>query len=135
MAALTAQRDTPQMMDVQRAPLRWPVKGATTIYKGGLVVLNAGFAAPGSTATGLIAIGRAKETVVNAGADGAKEIDVEEGTFKWANAGGDAIVAADRGATAYITDDQTVNKTATGKSAAGKVIQIDSDGVWVRTTL
>jgi hypothetical protein len=39
------------------------------------------------------------------------------------------------GATAYITDDQTVNKTATGKSAAGKLVKLDSDGAWVRTTL
>lgn len=135
MAALTAARNTPQLMDVQRAPMTYKQKGSTTIYQGSLVVLNAGYAAPGSTATGLIAVGRAKTTSVNSGADGAVEIEVDEGIFKWANAGGDALVAADVGALAYITDDQTVNKTATGKSAAGRLYRIDSDGVWVRTAL
>lgn len=135
MAALAAERNTPQMADVQRAPLSWPVKGSTTIYKGSLVALNAGYAAPGATATSRIAVGRALQTVVNSGADGAKRVTVEEGVFKWANDGGDPIVAASVGGTAYITDDQTVSVTATGKSAAGKVIQLDSDGVWVRTVV
>lgn len=133
MAALSAARNTPKMADGLAHELSFPVKGATTIYQGSLVVLNAGFAAPGATATDLIAVGCALETVVNSGADGAKNVRVEQGTFKWANAGGDPIVAATRGGVAYITDDQTVNVTATGKSAAGKVIQLDSDGVWVRT--
>lgn len=135
MAALTAARNTPQMADVQRSPLSWP-QGTNTIYQGSLVVLNAaGFAEPGTTATGKIAVGRAKKTSVNAGSAGAVNIEVEEGIFKWANAGGDPIVAATRGSLAYITDDQTVNVTATGKSAAGKVVQLDSDGVWVKMTL
>jgi hypothetical protein len=133
MAALTAERNTPQGADIQRSPLSWP-QGTNTIYKGSLVVLNAsGFAEPGTTATGKKAIGRAKKTSVNAGSAGAVSIEVEEGLFKWANAGGDLVVAADRGLSVYITDDQTVNHTATGKSVAGTCIQIDSDGVWVRT--
>lgn len=135
MAALTAARNTPQMADIQRSPLSWP-QGTNTIYQGSLVVLNAsGFAEPGTTATGKIAVGRAKKTQTNSGSAGAVSIEVEEGIFKWANAGGDPIVAATRGSLAYITDDQTVNVTATGKSAAGKVIQLDSDGVWVKTIL
>lgn len=144
MAALTAARSTKQMQDIQRSPLAYPQKGSTTIFQGSLVVLNAGYAAPGSTATGLIAIGRAKRHTANAGADGAVPkdingrsytqalIEIEEGVFKFANAAGDLVVAADVGGLCYITDDQTVNHTATGKSVAGKVIQIDSDGVWVR---
>lgn len=133
MSALAAARNTPQSLDVQRAHQSWKVKGATTIWKGSLVALNAGYAAPGATATSRIATGRALETVVNAGADGAVEVKVEEGIFKWANDGGDPIVAASVGGTAYITDDQTVSVTATGKSAAGKIMRLDSDGVWVRT--
>lgn len=135
MSALAKARNTPQMQDVQRSPLSWPVKGATTIYQGSLVALNAGYAAPGATATALIAVGRAKKTVVNAGADGAAVVEVEEGMFKWVNAAGDPILAANVGGLCYITDDQTVNLTATGKSAAGKVVQLDSDGVWVKTSL
>jgi hypothetical protein len=133
--ALSAARNTQQKADVQRSPMKWPVKGATTIYQGSLVVLNAGYAAPGTTATGLIAIGRARTTVVNAGADGAAFIEVEEGTFRWINASGDPILAANLGAAVYITDDQTVNITATGKSVAGRVMELETGFAWVRTVL
>lgn len=144
MAALTAARNTRQMQDIQRSPIGYPQKGSTTIFQGALVVLNAGYAAPGTAAASLIAVGRAKRHYANAGADGAVPkdingrsytqalIEVEEGIFKFANSGGDLVVAADVGGLCYITDDQTVCHTATGKSVAGKVIQLDSDGVWVR---
>jgi len=136
MAALAAERNTVQAADVQRSPHSWP-QGTNTIYKGSLVVLNAsGFAEPGTTATAKTAVGRAKKTQVNAGSPGAVEIEVEEGEFWWANAGGDPVVAATRGLLCYITDDQTVNVTATGKSAAGKVMRLDTAlGVLVRTVL
>ena len=137
MAALTAARNTRQMADVARAPLAFLQKGSTTIYKGSLVVLNAGYAAPGTTATGLIAIGRAKETTVNAGADGVTGyvVEVEQGIFPWVNAAGDPILAAHVGADCYITDDQTVNITATGKSVAGKVVKLETGIAWVKTEL
>ena len=135
MAALTAERNTKQQGDIQRSPLSWP-QGTNTIFKGSLVVLNAaGFAEPGSTAATKTAVGRAKKTSINLGAPGAVNVDIEEGIFKWGNLGGDLIVAGDRGLVCYVTDDQTVNHTSTGKSIAGKVIQIDTDGVWVRTYL
>lgn len=133
MAALTGPRNTRQMDDVQRAPISYPVKGATTIYKGSLVVLNGGYAAPGTTATGLIAVGRAEETVVNAGADGAKTVEVKPGIFPWVNAAGDPILAANLEGLCYITDDQTVNITATGKSVAGRVVKLETGIAWVRT--
>lgn len=133
--ALAAARNTLQMADVARSPMSYPVKTAVTIYQGSLVVLNAGYAAPGTTATGLIAIGRAKSTVVNAGADGAVSIEVEEGIFKWVNASGDPILAANLGAACYITDDQTVNITATGKSVAGRVVKLETGYAWVKTVL
>jgi hypothetical protein len=135
MSALAAARNTPQLADASRAALSWKMKGSTTIYKGSLVALNGGYAAPMATATARIAVGRALATVVNAGADGAAEVPVEEGIFKWANDGGDPIVAATVGGTAYGTDDQTVSVTSTGKSVAGKVVRLDSDGVWVKTVL
>ena len=135
MAALTAQRNTRQMLDIVRSPLAFGVKGATTIFKGSLVALNAGYAAPGATAAGLLVVGRAKTTVINAGADGAVTIEVDEGIYKWDNAGGDLVVAADVGGLCYITDDHTVNHTATAKSIAGRVMQIDTDGVWVKSNV
>lgn len=133
MSALSAARNTVQLDDVRRAPLPLPMKGSTTIYQGSLVMLSAGYVVPGATATGKVAAGRAWRTTVNSGADGALLVEIEEGIFKWANDGGDPVVAADVGSLVYITDDQTVSHTATGKSAAGKCIKLDTDGVWVRT--
>lgn len=128
MAALTAVRNTIQMGDRCHADLLYiPMKTATTVYQGSLVCIDAGYAAPARTATGLIVMGRAESTVVNSGANGALFVTVRRGVFKWANA--DAV-AADLGKTLYANDDQTVSVVLTGKSVAGKLLQIDSDGAW-----
>jgi hypothetical protein len=97
MTALTAARNTPERTG---AILGFPVKGSTKAIQGGLAVLNAGYAAPGTTATGLVALGRFEETVDNtAGADGALNVTVKAGTFKFANsASADLIAQADAGA-------------------------------------
>jgi peptidoglycan hydrolase-like protein with peptidoglycan-binding domain len=132
MTALAAERNTPQLAD---GSYGWPVKGSVKIYKGALVVANAGYAAPGTAATGLVALGRAEETVDNtAGSDGALKIAVRPGVFRFGNsASTDAIAQADVGADCYIVDDQTVAKTsATGtRSRAGKIQAVDAIGVWV----
>jgi hypothetical protein len=108
---------------------------STTIFQGSLVCLNAsGLLVPGSTATTLRALGRAEETKVS-GASGVTRCKVSTGVFKYANDGGDPVTAAARGAVCYITDDQTVSITSTGKSVAGVVVEVDSDGVWVNIGL
>ena len=87
-------------------------------------------------ATTLIAFGRAEETVDNAaGAAGDLNVKVRTGVFKWANSSaGDLIANTEIGDTAYIVDDQTVAKTNGGatRSRAGKVVFVESDGVWVQ---
>lgn len=136
MAALNADRNTPER---DGTFLLLPVAANTVIYAGGLVVLEAGVAKPGRTATGLLAVGRAEETANNSvGAAGALKIRVKAGVFQFANsAAADAIATADIGATAYIVDDQTVAKTAgivanaATRSAAGPIVDIDAAGVWV----
>jgi hypothetical protein len=136
MSALTQARNTPQRLGEVSG---FPVKGGATVYLGALVVLAAGFAAAGSVATGLVAIGRAEETVDNAaGNDGDLTVQVRRGVFKFANsAAGDAIAQADVGADCYVVDDQTVAKTdGTGtRSRAGHVVAVESDGVWVQIGL
>ncbi len=130
MAALTAARNTPRRDgDV----IGIPVKAATTIYQGGLVVADAGYAAPGRTATGLIAAGRAEETVTAVSA-GDAIAQVRTGTFKFGNAAADLVTQAEVGSDCYIVDDQTVAKTngANTRSRAGKVLAVESDGVWVQ---
>lgn len=131
---LAADRNTP-MKDGELISV--PVATNTTIYAGSLVVANAsGYAAPGSVATTLTYLGRAEEQVVNnPGANGAKSVLVRRRkAFKWLNHGADAVVQADLGKTCYIVDDQTVAKTSgtSTRSAAGTVVGVDSDGVWVQ---
>lgn len=113
-----------------------PLAANAKIYGGALVAANAtGFAVPGSVATTLTYLGRAENKVDNTGgADGAKSIQVRrKKAFKWVNSGADPISQADLGKVCYIVDDQTVAKTnGTGtRSAAGKVMALDTDGVWV----
>jgi hypothetical protein len=130
--ALSADRDTPQRLD---ALLNLGVATAKKIYAGSLVMRSAtGYATPGAAATGCIGLGRASEQVDNTGADGALNINIERGVFRFANsAAGDAIADADIGNHCYIVDDATVAKTdGTGtRSIAGRIYDVDSDGVWV----
>jgi len=134
MAALTADRNTPTRSGDHRS---FPVKSATKIYAGALVCIDSsGRAVPGTTATGLVAVGRAPSLVDNsAGADGDLRIEVERGIFRFDNsAAGDAIAVTDIGATVYVVDDHTVAKTSatSTRSAAGTVFDVDALGVWIK---
>lgn len=131
--ALTKDRNT-EMKDGEVVAV--PVAADAVIHAGALVAANAtGYAAPGSAATTLTYLGRAEEAVDNTGgADGAVSVLVRrKKAFKWANSGSDAVTQAELGKTCYIEDDETVAKTdGVGTlSAAGTVVAVDSDGVWV----
>lgn len=129
MAALTNVRDTSELGGKYIA---LPVKGATTIYQGAIVAVNAnGYAIPGKKAADLKAAGRAEETVENKGRDGDAVIRVSRGTFVFENSTSDKITAADVLGLCYMEDDQTVAKTGTGASVAGLVIRVDDEGVAV----
>ena len=59
---------------------------------------------------------------------------VEKGVHCLANSSSaDAITLADIGSDCFIVDDQTVAKTSATntRSVAGKVFDVDADGVWV----
>lgn len=127
-------RNTP-FKDGELVPV--PVAAGKHIYAGTIVVANAaGFAEPGSTATGLAYLGRADAAVDNtAGAAGAAVVLVRRGkVFKYGNAGADPVTQASFGRVAYIVDDQTVAATngTNTRSAAGIVLGIDADGVWIQ---
>ncbi|RWR26794.1 hypothetical protein D2T29_19650 [Sinirhodobacter populi] len=137
MAALTANRNTPQLYDPAPATRRGKLAAAQVIYAGALVMRNAaGFLVKGATATGLVGAGRAEFYVSNAGgAAGDAELDFAPGVFRFDNsAAADAITDADIGAACYAVDDQTVAKTSgtNTRSPAGVVELVDADGVWVR---
>lgn len=136
MAALTAARNTKERIG---EVFDFPVAASVKIHQGSLVALNAGHAAPGATATGRIAVGRAETTADNtSGAAGAIAVPVKRGIFKFGNSSaGDLIAQANVGADCYIVDDQTVALTSATntRSIAGKIVGVDSDGVWVQIGL
>lgn len=133
MAALTADRNTPRRA---AEDFEFPMAASTLIYAGALVCVNAsGLATKGAVATTLKTVGVAQETADNsAGAASAKRVKVRRGCYRFANSGSaDAITLADVGADCYVVDDQTVAKTngSATRSVAGKVRDVDADGVWV----
>ena len=108
MAALTNVRDTSELGGKYIA---LPVKGATTIYQGAIVAVDAnGYAIPGKKAASLKAAGRAEETVENKGGDGDAVIRVSRGTFVFENSTSGKITAADVLSLCYMEDDQTVTR-------------------------
>jgi hypothetical protein len=131
--ALAKDRDTPRKLGSEFLVV--PVAADTVIYAGALVVNNAGYAAPGSEAATLVALGCAEEAVDNdGGAAGAKSVSIRRGTFKFKNsASTDLIALTELGKDVYIVDDQTVAKTSdsSARSVAGKCRGVDADGVWV----
>lgn len=134
MSALTNGRNTKFRNRDRR---NFAIAASATIYAGALVALNAtGFLVPASTATTLTCVGRAEAYVDNSdGADGDLKVDVGAGVYLFANsAAADLIANTDIGADCYAVDDQTVAKTdGTGtRSVAGKIFDVDADGVWVQ---
>ena len=116
MAKLTDVRDTPEIANGAKV-IAVPVKGSTTIYQGALVALDAdGYAIPGKKAENLTAVGRAEETVANAGADGELVVRVARGVFVFDNTATSAnkITAAHVLKPCYMEDDHTVTALATG---------------------
>lgn len=131
--ALTKDRMTP-VRDGE--VMSFAVAAGAQIFQGALVATNAaGFLVAGSAATGLTYIGRADEHVDNsAGANGDEIVRVRRNkAFLWKNADADPVDQSLVGKTCYIVDDETVAATdATGtRSAAGTVLAVESDGVWV----
>lgn len=137
MAALTTDRNTPCR---NGNDFEFGVAAAVNCRAGGIAVLDAsGNVKPAVAATGLVCVGRFEQAVDNsAGLANAVTAKVASGTYKYGNsASADAITAAEIGDTCYLVDDQTVAKTdATGtRSAAGKIVGVDADGVWVKMGL
>lgn len=131
MTVLSSDRHTP-MQDA--GVICMPMAAGAVIHAGALTVVNAaGFGERGTTAPGLRYAGRAEEAVSNAhGSNGARHINVRRlCAFKWANDG--SINQSHYLGSAYIVDDQTVSATdgTATRSIAGRIVGIESDGVWV----
>jgi len=126
--ALTEDRNTPwregDLMVV-------PVAADAVIFAGGITIEDAGYAKAGAIVAGASTLGRAEEAVDNiGGSDGDVTVKVRRGVFKYENSSGNAVTQAHAGGNCYIEDDKTVSSLATSP-IAGKVIEVDDDGVWV----
>lgn len=133
MPALGEDRNTPAR---DGAVISMRAGAGVKIYAGSLVARNAtGYLVPGAVATTLLGMGRAEAQVDNTvGADGDVSVAVRKGVFRFANEGTDLVSIADIGSDCFIVDDQTVAKTngVGTRSVAGKVFDVDADGVWVK---
>jgi hypothetical protein len=134
MTALSGDRQAKRKLGEGR--WNFPVKAGVVIFSGALVVMDGAVAAPARTGLGLRTVGVAVDRVDNTGAaDGARTVEVERDmVFCLANsAGADALTRAEINSVAFIVDDQTVAKTngAGTRSVAGRVQDVDADGVWV----
>jgi len=110
------------------------VKPGETIYAGALVCIDSnGLAVKAITATGLKCVGVSQEQIITAGNE-TRVLVADEITTVKNSADADEITLADVGADCYIVDDETVAKTSgtNTRSVAGKVYDVNSDGVWVK---
>lgn len=111
----------------------YPVKAGAVINSNTPAVLVSGYLTTVDVLTGLSAGVTTFEVDNSAGADGAVLAEVVAGEHKFSNAGD--ISAANVGQTAYfVTDSQVSISDATStRNAAGKITQVDGNGVWVHT--
>ncbi|UZX15031.1 DUF2190 family protein [Thermus sp. PS18] len=112
--------------------LSLPVKANAVIRQGALVMVDAGYAREAAAAAGLIALGVAQETVDNTGgADGEKRVLVRRGVFRLENDPADPVGPTELGKDVYATGPNTVGKTGTGRSKAGRALRVEGNYVWV----
>jgi hypothetical protein len=103
---------------------------STTIYKGGMVMLDAnGLAAPAAdTASVKGVVGVATETITS-DASTATYIAVQEGTYLMVAS---SIADSLHGSLVYVVDDQTVDETTTNSAIAGILIRrVSNTSGWV----
>lgn len=112
-----------------------PLAAATKVFQGTLVARNAaGNVVPASDAAALRVLGVAQEDVDNTdGSAGDLTVNVKVGVFRFANSGTAAVDADDEGKVCFVEDDNTVAESSTHKIPAGRVVDVDADGVWVDT--
>nr|WP_067289880.1 hypothetical protein [Marinobacterium profundum] len=110
----------------------YPVKAATVLSQNEPALLASGYLTPVSggtgTSVGVTTLGADNST----GANGDVRAEVVTGEHKFVNNAADITVSM-VGATAYWVDASTVSSSddTASRPAAGKITQVDSDGVWI----
>lgn len=135
MAALTQGRQTKARSVNMRARFGRGMAASVTIFEGSIVAMDtSGNLRPGRATATDIVVGVARDGYVNGTTAGATIAECDCGVFAFdSGTAGDAITIANKGATVYVIDDQTVGLTngTNTRPAAGKVHDVTADGVWV----
>ncbi|SEQ24620.1 hypothetical protein SAMN03080615_00880 [Amphritea atlantica] len=109
------------------------VKAGVTLNANTPTVLDAGYltAVTDGSGAALSAGVTTFEVDNSAGSNGSIIAEVVSGEHKFTNSGD--IAVTDVGATAYFVNDSTlsIDHATNTLNAAGKIIQVDGDGVWV----
>lgn len=128
MVALTSDRNTPRR---DGDFIEVPVSANTRIFAGALVAINSsGLALPAANVSGQPAIGIAQRQVDNRGGTAsAMLVRVCRLPHLLANNPASKVTRAKIGQDCFILDDQTVSLS--GSSRAGRVLDVDDEGVWV----
>lgn len=112
------------------------VTSGTVIYAGALVAVdtNTGYAVNAADTEGLRVIGVAQAQVDQRIYDSTKRLLVKRGVFCFANPG--SFTTAAVGDWAYVLDNQSVVPiaSATNDILAGRIVEVDTRGVWVNVT-
>lgn len=137
-----------QQFDKHDGCLRLKAKGNITAKIGDIAVWNGGYIDVGSAATGIKIAGTFAEDVDTTGASDGDlfrdqwvgpqiNLGMPNKIFWFDNAtGGDAIVQADCGVKpAYIDGARKVTDTTTGRSIAGDIVKLSSDGLRVAVAI
>ncbi|EWH09857.1 hypothetical protein DS2_10427 [Catenovulum agarivorans DS-2] len=109
----------------------YPVKAGAVLTGNRPVLLAAGLAIAVTDNNSALSAGVATMLADNAnGADSAIMVEVDTGEHKFVSAD---ITIDDVGSDAYFVDDLNVSidSDTDGRAKAGKITQVDSDGVWV----
>jgi hypothetical protein len=146
MANLTTARATDVRLDPQFLNRRGAGCAANvTFYTGGLAMYNsAGYLTNVAAATlkpgGIVGPQSGRVPAVSytsSAVAGETQLEIQVVTAKLNNDGADPLLISDIDGPCYFTDDNTVCKTATGKSFVGRVVGFDDAtsptgaGVWV----
>lgn len=131
--AATSAINTPSLPSAETRT--YPVAASTTLYAGTLVAFDSsGNIVNAADTAGLRVAGRCEADVDNsAGIAGALNVDVRRGVFRFDNSASAAVDANDKGKLCFVEDNQTVAETSTNSIPAGRVHDVDTDGVWVDT--
>lgn len=136
MTALTATTAGPRpMKDAQNVVYsKYLMKGSSTIYHGGLVMLGTdGYAIPAADTANCKVVGVADETVTSSSTDGAYSIRVmSNARFKFTSS---STALSDFDAPLmYVVDDNTVDETSPANSVKAGIMvapYISTTAVWL----